>query len=116
MALCCTAVLQGLLELGTSDLLELGPGLATTGRVLVGTGRYHDPVIMDGWSGYQYERNQVRTTVVGSSTSGTALGCDWQASCRSALSRAHSFLAGASVGVNGLVATTSTLPTACLLC
>ncbi len=28
--------------------------------MLVGTGRYHDPVIVDGWSGYAYNREQVR--------------------------------------------------------
>lgn len=53
-------LLQGILSTATSDLLEVIPaGFGGTARVLVGTGRYHDPVIVDGWSGYQYERNQV---------------------------------------------------------
>jgi hypothetical protein len=55
----CVA-LQGLLGLATSELLEVGVGVGATARVLVGTRRYHDPVITDGWSGYLFERNQVR--------------------------------------------------------
>lgn len=62
VAACCScgaAPSQGILSAATSDLLELAPGVGATARVLVGTGRYHDPVITDGWSGYQHERNQV---------------------------------------------------------
>eukprot|EP00882_Tetradesmus_deserticola_P017575 GHRQ01018826.1.p1 GENE.GHRQ01018826.1~~GHRQ01018826.1.p1 ORF type:complete len:363 (+),score=104.54 GHRQ01018826.1:629-1717(+) len=53
-------LLNGILSVSTSDLLEVVPAsFGQSARVLVGTGRYHDPVIVDGWSGYQYERNQV---------------------------------------------------------
>ena len=44
----------------TSNFAEVLPAsFGGSARVLVGTGRYQDPVIVDGWSGYQHERNQV---------------------------------------------------------
>lgn len=52
--------LQGILSAASSNFAEVLPAsFGGTSRVLIGTGRYHDPVILDGWSGYQYERNQV---------------------------------------------------------
>lgn len=60
-----TCPVQGILSTATSDLLEVVPAsFGGTARVLVGTGRYHDPVIVDGWSGYQFERNQVCTLII----------------------------------------------------
>jgi hypothetical protein len=54
--------LQGILNVATSNLLEVVPAsFGQSARVLVGTGRFHDPVIVDGWSGYQHERRQVIT-------------------------------------------------------
>lgn len=85
MGMCCLHA-QGVLNVATSDLLEVVPAsFGDSGRVLVGTGRYHDPVIVDGWSGYQFERNQVGASSISGLLSlgpcfaclgGTAAVCD----------------------------------------
>ena len=53
--LCCV---QGILNVASSNFADVLPAsFGGSARVLLGTGRYHDPVIVDGWSGYQHERN-----------------------------------------------------------
>uniref|UniRef100_A0A383WPE6 PhoD-like phosphatase metallophosphatase domain-containing protein n=1 Tax=Tetradesmus obliquus TaxID=3088 RepID=A0A383WPE6_TETOB len=71
------SLLDGILGVATSDLLEVVPAsFGDSARVLVGTGRYHDPVIVDGWSGYQYERNQVLDILSSSATNPVVLSGD----------------------------------------
>ncbi|KAF6253147.1 PhoD-like phosphatase-domain-containing protein [Scenedesmus sp. NREL 46B-D3] len=69
-------LLSGILGVATSDLLEVVPAsFGQSARVLVGTGRYHDPVIVDGWSGYQFERNQI-LDILASATNPVVLSGD----------------------------------------
>ncbi|WIA10507.1 hypothetical protein OEZ85_010696 [Tetradesmus obliquus] len=71
------SLLDGILSVATSDLLEVVPAsFGDSARVLVGTGRYHDPVIVDGWSGYQYERSQVLDILSSSATNPVVLSGD----------------------------------------
>eukprot|EP00879_Flechtneria_rotunda_P008895 GHRR01009315.1.p1 GENE.GHRR01009315.1~~GHRR01009315.1.p1 ORF type:complete len:400 (+),score=144.76 GHRR01009315.1:910-2109(+) len=71
------AVLDGILSTATSDFLEVVPAkFGGTARVLVGTGKYHDPVILDGWSGYQYERSKILDILAHNTTNPVVLSGD----------------------------------------
>lgn len=70
-------VLEAILGLSTSALTEVVPAsFGESARVLVGTGRYHDPVIVDGWSGYAYNREQVLDVLLGAAANPVVLSGD----------------------------------------
>nr|QOL01235.1 putative extracellular protein TR9_042 [Trebouxia lynnae] len=54
-----SAILGGLLSVSTGKLASVINGLGSSARVLVGTGRFNDTIITDGWDGYVSDREKL---------------------------------------------------------
>jgi alkaline phosphatase D len=69
-------LLGGLLRVSSSAFANVVKGVASNARVLVGTGRYRDTVITDGWDGYVYDRNELFDIFIKDSSNPVVLAGD----------------------------------------